>query len=103
MKSPGYRISEAAIKDLKEIWEYTSHKWSSEQADRYYNLIINEVEFLSTNAFAGKPIDYIRKGYRSATVKSHLIFYRIADDQKIEVIRILHQSMDIDERMITKK
>ena len=100
MKGPGYRISAAAINDLEQIWEYTFHKWSMDQADRYYGLIINEIEFLSTNVFAGKPADYIRKGYRSAMVKSHLIFYRVADDQKIEVIRILYQSMDIDERMI---
>ena len=100
MKSPGYRLSVAAINDLEQIWEYTLHKWSLEQADRYFEHIINEIEFLSTNFFAGKPVDHIKQGYRSAEVKSHLIFYRIADDQKLEVIRILHQSMDIDEKFI---
>lgn len=99
MKTKGYRISAEAIRDLEKIWDFTSKKWSLEQADRYYLLIIDEIEFLSKNFFAGKAVDHIRKGYRSTVVKSHLIFYRISTDQKLEVIRILHQSMDIDQRM----
>ena len=100
MKSSAYRISADAIRDLEEIWEYTFHKWSLEQADRYYSLIIDEIEFLSTHFFAGKSVGHIREGYRCALVKSHLIFYRISDDQKIEIIRVLHQSMDIDDELI---
>ena len=100
MKSPHYRISVAAISDLELIWEYTLHKWSLDQADRYYELIINEIAFLSTNLFAGKSVGYIRKGYRSAVVKSHLIFYKIGDDKILEIIRILHHSMTIDENVL---
>lgn len=100
MKHPRYRISEAAISDLELIWKYTLHKWSLDQADRYYELIINEIDFLSSNLFAGKSVDYIRKGYRSAVVKSHLIFYKIGDDKIMEIIRILHHSMDIDEDLL---
>jgi len=47
MKTQSYRISEKAIEDLENIWTYTLHKWSIEQADRYYNLIINEIEFIT--------------------------------------------------------
>jgi toxin ParE1/3/4 len=32
-------------------------------------------------------------------VKSHLIFYRKAEDNIIEIIRILHQNMDIENRL----
>lgn len=99
MKSISYRISAEAKRDLEKIWEYSLHKWSKDQADRYYSLIIDEIEFLSKNYFTGRAADYIRKGYRSAVVKSHLIYYRISDDNKLEVIRILHQNMDVEERM----
>ena len=42
-----YRISKKAIIDLNSIWIYTFHKWSKEQADRYYHLIIGEIEFIT--------------------------------------------------------
>jgi len=44
--SKKYRISQQAIKDLESIWIYTIKKWSKPQADRYYNLIIAEIEFI---------------------------------------------------------
>ena len=94
-----YRISEKAIEDLEKIWLYTLKKWSLEQADRYHSLIINEIEFVTSNFNLSRKIDYIRNGYRMSKVKSHLIFYKESNDNAIEVIRILHQSMDIKNRL----
>ena len=100
MKKKTYLLSNKAVLDLQEIWLYTFEKWSVEQADRYYNLIIGEIEFICKNIHSGKPMDFIRKGYRVSKIKSHLIFYRISNEQIIEVIRILHESMDIPNRLI---
>ena len=49
MSKNKYRISKQAIDDLNNIWVYTFHKWSKEQADRYYGLIIGEIEFIADN------------------------------------------------------
>ena len=49
MKQFSYRISKKAIEDLEKIWDYTFEKWSIEQADRCYELIISEIEFISNN------------------------------------------------------
>ena len=43
-------ISEKANEDIEKIWLYTYENWSLEQADRYYNLILDEIEFI-VNAF----------------------------------------------------
>ena len=43
-------------------------------------------------------MEHIRKGYRASKIKSHLIFYRALND-RIEVIRILHERMDIENRL----
>ncbi len=99
MKKKTYLLSKKAVLDLEEIWLYTVEKWSIEQADRYYNLIIAEIEFICKNIHSGRPLDYIKKGYRVSKLKSHLIFYRISSEQIIEVIRILHESMDIPNRL----
>jgi toxin ParE1/3/4 len=71
--------------------------WSKDQADRCYVLIIDEIEFLRSNYYTGKSAEYIRSGYRVSFVKSHIIFYKIEDEQKLEVIRILYQISNIEE------
>jgi len=94
-----YSISEKANQDIEKIWLYTFENWSIEQADRYYNLILDEIEFISENFESGKSADYIKKGYRSSIVKSHIIFYKKSKRNSIEIIRVLHQKMDIENRI----
>ena len=98
MKSLPYVISKKAVSDLEEIWLYTVEKWSIDQADRYYKLIFDEIQFICKNVNAGKSMEHVRKGYRASKVKSHLIFYR-TQNNIVEVIRILHESMDIENRL----
>lgn len=95
MKKLKIKISSEAILDLEKIWLYTLEKWSREQADRYYKIIIDEFEFLRTNYYTGKSAEQIRLGYRVSFVKSHIIFYKIEKEQKLVIIRILHQSVNI--------
>jgi toxin ParE1/3/4 len=94
-----YRISEKAIKDLENIWIYTLENWSLEQADRYYNLLIDEIEYISQHVESGKTMDFLKTGYRASKVKSHIIFYKKTNKGIIEIIRVLHQSMDIESRL----
>lgn len=90
-----YKISSSAISDLEEIWLFTLNNWSLDQADRYFNLIMNEIEYLSINPKSGKDYLFIREGYYCSKVKSHLIFYKL-NVNVVEVMRILHQKMDIE-------
>lgn len=94
-----YRISKQAIDDLNDIWIYTFHKWSKKQADRYYVLIISEIEFIADNYLSGKSVEQSRKNYRVTKMKSHLIFYRKAENDIVEIVRILNQRMDIKRQM----
>lgn len=95
-----YKISKLASKDLEEIWLYTFENWSLEQADRYFNLIMNEIEFITQNPTSGNDFSFVREGYFRSKVKSHFIFYRIDKKNEIlKIIRILHQRMDIETRL----
>jgi toxin ParE1/3/4 len=95
-----YKIGVNALEDIEEIWLFTYENWSLEQADRYINLIFDEIEYLANNPNSGRDFNHVRKNYRYSKVKSHIIFYRYIDNQKnIEVIRILHQRMDIENRL----
>jgi len=41
-----YVISKDTLSNLEEIWLYTVEKCSVEQANRYYNLIFDEIKFI---------------------------------------------------------
>jgi toxin ParE1/3/4 len=94
---PKYKIREKAIEDLESIWLYTLDTWSEKQANNYYNLIIQEIELIAGNKSIGVSIQNIRNGYYFSRVKSHVIFYVITE--KLEVVRILNQKMDIDNKL----
>ena len=95
-----FKISIAAEKDLEKIWLYTFEMWSLKQADFYYNLILDEIEHLAENPQIGKDVSFIKKGYYRSRIKSHFIFYKInLKDKEVEIIRILHQQMDINARI----
>ena len=53
-------ITEGAVSDLEEIWLYTLENWSLEQADRYYNLIFDEINFICKNSDAVKTMAHFR-------------------------------------------
>ncbi|MBQ0908331.1 type II toxin-antitoxin system RelE/ParE family toxin [Flavobacterium sp. F-328] len=96
---PAYIISEKALEDINNIWIYTAENWSVEQADRYYNLIIDEIEYIVDNLDMARDFGEIRKSYRYSKVKSHLIFFKKDKANEIEVVRILHERMNIENRL----
>jgi len=98
MSKKKYRIRARAVQVLEEIWEYTFRNWSKDQADRYHNLIINEIEYVAEYVSVGKNMSHVKEGYLVTYVKSHMIFFKRQGDI-VYVIRILHQKMDIDSNL----
>lgn len=96
---PAYIISEKALEDINKIWIYTAENWTVEQADRYYNLIIDEIEYIVDNLDMARDFEKIRKSYSCSKVKSHLIFFKKDKINKIEVVRISQERMDIENRL----
>ena len=56
-----YNISKLAESDLENIWLYTFEEWSLEQADYYYDLIMDEIEYIAENPKIGKDFNVVRK------------------------------------------
>lgn len=94
------KISKKALDDIESIWFFTAENWSVEQADRYYNTIFDEIEYLSVHPMSGRDYSQVRKNYRCSKVKSHLVFYRVNESgNAVEIILVLHQQMDIENRL----
>lgn len=95
----GYLLSPAAQADLSEIWDYSARNWGREQANRYVLRIREACEALAEGRRQGRAIDDIRPGYRKLAVQSHVLFYRLTEAGLIDVVRILHQRMDMASRL----
>lgn len=91
-----YIINEKALNDINKIWIYTAENWSIEQADRYYDLIFDEIEYIVDNFEMARDFGKIRKKYWCSKVKSHLVFFKKTKSNEVEVVRVLHESMDIE-------
>lgn len=35
-----YELTNEAVEDLTKIWEYTFDKWTEKQADKYYEMLL---------------------------------------------------------------
>jgi toxin ParE1/3/4 len=91
---PEIRFRPRAQSDLKAIWRYSFQQWGERQADLYLKQLDDGIQSLRDFPDLGEPCDHIRVGYRKLQVNRHLIFYR-RTDQRIEVVRVLHQAMDV--------
>jgi toxin ParE1/3/4 len=87
-----------AVSDLEDIWDYTVRMWDEDQAERYLRLLNVGFIDLTIQPDLGRSCDAIRQGYRVFRVGSHVIFYRVINDN-IEVVRVLHQSMDFERHL----
>jgi len=94
MKCP-YRLTRIADQDLTEIWISSRENWGIAQADKYLSELEACFIELVSHPELGKHRPEIRDGYRSIPKNHHIIFYR-QPQEYIEIIRILHQRMDMD-------
>ena len=97
-----YQLSNKAVEDLTSIWNYTLVKWSEKQADKYYALLIETFIEISKNPGLGKDYSCIFENILGFRVGRHIIFYRIVNIKDIEIIRILHERMDLKLRFKAK-
>lgn len=90
-------ISRLAKNDLEDIWLFTKNRWALRKADTYLRFLFKEIERIQLNPYLGNDYGFIRQGYRKLTYKSHSIYYKISTSNNcIEIIRVLHQSRDIN-------
>ena len=92
-------LRQEAINDLNNIWDYTFEKWSETQADKYYEMLKLSCFEIGKNPEIGKEYNVIDKNLLGLHAGRHIIFYRLIDKYEIQVIRILHDRMDLKSRL----
>ena len=94
------KLRQEAIKDLNSIWYYTLEEWSESQADKYYSNLKFDCFQLAENPKMGKEYDVINKNLLGLKSGKHIIFYQQISVNEIEVIRILHERMDLKNKVL---
>jgi toxin ParE1/3/4 len=71
-----YVLSPRARADLDEIWNYTTQRWGTAQAEDYIRLLQRAIETVAEEPRRGRTCDEVRKGYRKYSVGSRTVFYK---------------------------
>ncbi len=94
-----FNLSQKAVEDLLDIGRYTTKIWGVSQRNKYLKQLDDCFSQLSQKPTLGIRCDYIVKGYRKFPQGSHMIFYKLSTKDVVEIIRILHKSMDVDSKL----
>ena len=95
-----FKLTNKAVEDLSRIWNYTFDHWSEKQADRYFKMLLENCQDIADNPDLGKNYDGVRDDLFALKANRHIIFYRKSINQPIEITRILHEGMDLKNRII---
>ena len=94
-----YELTNKAVEDLANIWEYTLHNWSEKQADKYYMHLLDRCQDIADKPELGKNYNGIKNDLFGLKTNRHIIFYRKRNDQPIEITRILHGQVNLKKRV----
>jgi toxin ParE1/3/4 len=97
-----YKLTNKAVDDLTQIWNYTVDKWSERQADKYYYMLFESFNEIAKVPDLGKNYSIITENLLGYRAGRHVIFYRKIGENEIEITRILHEQMDLKNRIKEK-
>ncbi|WP_404338027.1 type II toxin-antitoxin system RelE/ParE family toxin [Sphingomonas sp. MMS12-HWE2-04] len=90
----GSRLLRDAEHRIAEIYHYTLARWGEEQAELYYQGLLDTFEALADRAVVWRelPAEFDIAGY-FCRYERHLIYWRLLDDGKVGIGTILHERM----------
>lgn len=95
-----FQFTRKAVEDLDSVWDYTADRWSEEQAEKYYRMLISACRKVADNPLlVGRKYEEVAEGLWGFKTGRHLIFYRIIEEKKVEIVRILHECMELKNKI----
>ena len=97
------RLTDQAELDLLGISTWTAENFGPRQAEQYIETILKAIEALmdGPETLGTTAREELAPGIRSLHTARHgrkarhFVVFRVADDQVLEVLRLLHDSMDL--------
>jgi len=94
-----YKLTNKAVEDLTEIWNYTYDRRSENQADKYYLMLLTNCYEISCNPESGKNYAVVTEGILGFKAGMHIIFYKKIGANDVLITRILHEQMDLKSKI----
>jgi toxin ParE1/3/4 len=91
-----FTLTDKAKDDLKKIARFTQKRWGKEQRNIYLKSLDSCFHQLGDNPAMGRACDEIKPGYYKFPTGSHVVYYRSKTEKQIEIVRVLHESMDVE-------
>lgn len=110
---PQYRITNAARADIVDILRPCQTQFGDQARQRHQALILAELQALASKPYriGSHDREELAPGHRSykliysrqqakqthgmVKIPRHTVFYRVANDDVIEVVRLLHDAMEV--------
>ena len=90
-----FKIKKAALNDLREISIYTRKTWGKEQEDVYMKGIFACFEKIAKHQTHNRNLSHIEPDCLIYKISHHLVVFRWLEDGRPEILRVLHEKMDI--------
>jgi toxin ParE1/3/4 len=97
-----YELTTQALEDLSDIWKYTTENWLANQADKNYQLLVESFREIASHPNIGRSYTEILDGMKGLNEGRLVVFFRSVNKLKIEIIRILHEQVDLRNRIEDK-
>lgn len=111
-----YRISAEARQDLADILVYSAQQFGPAARQRYQSLLVSSFSLIAAEPYAPvtRARDELHEGLRSLHLAHtqrgvpadqrvgqprHVVFYRVAAEDVIEIVRLLHEVMEPREHL----
>ena len=91
------RITELADQDLNDLYSEGFTTWGEEQADRYYDGLLDRLEDICETPLMYPAVDDIREGYRRSVYEKHSIYFVVLDD--VVEVRAIVKRQNISSRL----
>ena len=96
---PPYELTPAAQDDLREIARYTLKQWGKAQSLRYAALLEQCFIEIAARSRLSRPVLERYPILRASRCEHHYVFYLHPDDQPPQIIALLHEKMDMIQRL----
>lgn len=97
-----FKIRKEALADLREISLYTRKTWGNEQELVYMKGLFACFEKIAGRQTQNRDWSHIVPECMMYKISHHLIVFRWLPDGRPEIIRVLHEKMDISHRLVEK-
>jgi len=92
-----FSLSYAAKNDFRNIARFTEARWGRGQRNHYLKGLDKTFRLLADSPNLGNSCDYIASDLRKHPFQSHVIFYDTLSEEEIQIVRVLHKNMDVNQ------